>query len=127
MTTTTSTCKAKDDETRLTGLSGVWSTLSDEYEAMADLSKTQFCSSSNSKIKEALQHYQYIISKFNKDGEQLTDFVVDGTGKKPTSSSRSLFSTMFTVENTGLTIAILSVIGIAAIAGFVLYKKRKIY
>ena len=126
-TTTTDTCKASTDEQRLTGLRGVWSDLETTYVSLSNDAKTAFCTSSDTKIKEALQHYQFIISKFNKDSTQLKDFVVDGNGNKPASSSRSLLSTMFSAENSGLYVAILSIIGIAAIAGFILYRKRKTY
>lgn len=129
MTRTEDTCLANSDEDKLAGLQAVWSELSAEYGYMIANSKTAFCSSSASaKIKEALQHYQYIISKFNKDGVELTDFVVDGNNQKPaSSSSKSLMSTMFSFENSGFIVAILSIIGVASIAVFVVYKRRKIY
>ena len=126
-TTTKSTCKASNDEARLSGLKTVWPDLESGYVALSSDAKTAFCTSSDVKIKEALNHYQFIISKFNKNGTELNDFVVDGNGNHPALSSRSLLKTMFSAENSGFIVAILSIIGVASIAVFVVYKRRKTY
>lgn len=116
-------CLKSNETEKIKGLKAIWNDMKTEYDAMEDDGKNAFCDQTTSTlVAECLKHYRYIVDTYGSSG--LEDFVVDSSGDHPVlNSSQRLFQHI--VTGSTITIAIISVVGIAAIAIYIAYKRKK--
>lgn len=106
-------CKLDPNE-RKAALEEVWSELKSEYNYMYDGSKTE-CRNSGASgaIAEAMNHYRYIVSKYN-----LEDFIQP----QPVSGLNKI---LINTESSAFVIGTIAMIGLASVSGYFIYKRRK--
>lgn len=118
-------CLLSNETSKVSGLKDLWDDVKYEYENMTDDGKNAFCDPTTSTlIHDCLVHYQFIVSSYGSKGP-LTDFVKDSNNDAPqvVSNAHRIINEVF--NDSSIMIALISVVGIAAIGVFVIYKKRK--
>lgn len=99
-----------------------WTSLKNEYEAMAAAVRDYFFASTNSQIVDARARYQVLRNVH----PTLTtpNFMVDGTGN-PLGTNKGPVVEPATVATSTRTIAIITIIGLSAIGGYYALVKKK--
>lgn len=118
-------CLLSNETSKVNGLKALWDDVKYEYENMTDDGKDAFCDPATSTlIHDCLVHYQFIVSSYGSKGS-LTDFVKDSENVSPqvVSNANRIINEVF--NDSSIMIALISVVGIAAIGVFIIYKKRK--
>lgn len=118
-------CLLSNETSKVSGLKDLWNDVKYEYENMTDDGKDAFCDPATSTlIHDCLVHYQFIVSSYGSKGP-LTDFVKDSNNDAPqvVSNAHRIINEVF--NDSSIMIALISVVGIAAIGVFVICKKRK--
>lgn len=118
-------CLLSNETSKVNGLKALWNDVKYEYENMTDDGKDAFCDPTTSTlIHDCLVHYQYIMSTYGSKGS-LIDFVKDSENVSPqvVSNANRIINEVF--NDSSIMIALISVVGIAAIGVFVIYKKHK--
>lgn len=118
-------CLLSNETSKVNGLKALWDDVKYEYENMTGDGKDAFCDPTTSTlIRDCLVHYQFIVSSYGSKGS-LTDFVKDSENVSPqvVSNANRIINEVF--NDSSIMIALISVVGIAAIGVFIIYKKRK--
>lgn len=123
-TRTLDTCLASTNAAKLSGLKIKWAELANEYELMVSGAKDEFCTSTDSRIVEAREHYKYIVSKFGASNLGTKgNFVTNGQGTALNTNTTNRFS-IVKLDNQTTLIVVISLISVTSL-GLYFYLKRK--
>lgn len=125
-TRTADTCLAEQDAQKLAGLQAKWADLAYEYTEMIGDSKDEFCTSSDTTIVTARNHYLFIVSKFgaNSLGEDGA-FVKNSSNAVLSSTKGNSLITVFGENNNTALVAIIAIISTSSIGLYIYLRKRK--
>lgn len=107
-------CKLGTPEAKKAALQQVWGELKSEYVYMVEGSKTAFCSTDATEtIAEAVQHYRYIVNTYGLEDFAEVPQVSNSNKLIPISDSEPFI------------IGVIAMVGLAAIGGYFVYKRRR--